>query len=364
VLQNIPRKIFDLGHIPHLPVYDIIPHMEKSNTISAWLKPTRLRLLVQWGFLAFCLFLGVQFGLFVQHYESFGATPSYIRPPGVEGFLPIGALVSLKYWLTSGRIDPIHPAALVLFLTFLALALLTRKSFCSWICPVGTLEESFWKLGKRLFGRNFKVWHWLDIPLRGVKYLLLAFFLKLILLDMPAAALQGFLAAPYWAVADVKMLHFFTSLSALSLGVIGLLALLSLFFKNAWCRYLCPYGALLGLFSYLSPLRITRDQHQCIDCGKCSTVCPALLEVHRKRQVLSPECTGCLTCVSHCPAPGALDMKVVWWRQPLPGWVFGLVVLAIFAGGVGSGMLSGHWETSLTHQDFQRLIPLAQRLGH
>lgn len=338
--------------------------MWKNQNITQWLKPTRLRPLVQWSFLAWCLFLGVQFGLFVRHYESLGAYPAYIRPPGVEGFLPIGALVSLKYWLTSGRIDPVHPAALVLFLTFLALALLTRKSFCGWICPVGTLEEASWKLGRRLFGRNFRVWPWLDRLLCGIKYLLLAFFLKLIVLDMPAAALAGFLAAPYWAVADVKMLHFFTSPSTLSLVVITLLVLLSLPIKNAWCRYLCPYGALLGLLAWFSPLRIERDRRHCTDCGRCSAVCPSRIDVQRKRTVRSVECTGCLTCVSHCPAPGALAMTIAWWRKPVPGWIFALLVLTIFAAGVGGGMLSGHWESSLTDQDFRQIIPLAGRLGH
>lgn len=91
----------------------------------------RLRLLVQWGMFAWCLLLGIQLGLFVRHFESGGAEAYYPRFPWVEAFLPIGALVSLKNWLVNGVIDPIHPAALVLFLTFLAMALLARKSFCS-----------------------------------------------------------------------------------------------------------------------------------------------------------------------------------------------------------------------------------------
>ena len=86
-------------------------------------------MLGQWVFLAWILFIGIRFGLFVQHFTSGGTAPFYSRPPGVEGFLPIGALVSLKYWLTSGTIHPVHPAALVLFLTFLAMGLLTRKIF-------------------------------------------------------------------------------------------------------------------------------------------------------------------------------------------------------------------------------------------
>ena len=324
-------------------------------------KVTHWRLLVQWVFLGWCIFLGVQFGLFVRHFEELGQTAYYPRPPGVEGFLPIGALVSLKAWLTSGYFDPVHPAALVLFLTFLAMALLARKSFCSWLCPVGTLSEGAWKLGRKLVGRNFRIWCWLDMLLRVAKYGLLLFFAKLVLLDMPAMALQGFLRAPYWAVADVRMLHFFTGMSMTSASIIIVLAVLSVFCQNFWCRYLCPYGALLGLFSFFSPLRIVRSKQSCTDCGACSRACPARIDVQKKTAVCSVECTGCLTCVETCPEPETL--KIGFWQRPLPGWSFALLVVAVFAGGVMLGKMSGHWETSLTYADYQRLVPMAHRLG-
>ena len=322
------------------------------------------RQLIQWGFLLWCVFLGVQFGLFVHYYESGGQASYYARPPGVEAFLPIGALVSLKAWVLAGHFDHIHPAALVLFLTFLGLALLSKKSFCSWICPVGALEEGLWKTGKRIFGRNFRIWTWLDIFLRFVKYALLLFFVKLILLDMPLQAISAFMSAPYWAISDVKMLHFFTGMSALSLGVVSVLALLSVFYKNFWCRYLCPYGALLGMISFFSPLKVRRSKDLCIDCGSCSQACPSRIDVQHKVSVHSVECTACLTCVGACPAEDALSVRLPLWKRAIPSWSFALIVLLLFGTGVVSGMLSGHWETSLTSLDYQRLIPMAGRMGH
>jgi polyferredoxin len=323
-----------------------------------------LRLLVQWSFLAWCIALGIQFSLFVRHFESSGQAAFYARPPGVEGFLPIGSLVSLKAWLTSGYFDPVHPAALVLFLTFIGMALLTKKSFCSWLCPVGTLEEALWKTGQKLFGRNFRIWNWLDIALRFVKHILLIFFIKAILIDMPAQALKGFLNAPYWAIADIKMLHFFTAPSTLSIIVIVVLAVLSLIYKNFWCRYLCPYGALLGLFSFLSPLKVIRNPGACTDCGRCSKVCPARIDVRKKEVVRSVECTACLTCVGNCPEPQALTTGIEQTKIQLPNWSFAVGVLAVFAGGVILGMTTGHWETALSYEDYQFLIPQASRLGH
>lgn len=326
------------------------------------MKASHWRQVIQWLFLGWCLFLGLQFGLFVRHFETRGAMSYVPRPPGVEGFLPIGSLVSLKTWVMTGHFDTIHPAALVLFLTFVAMALLAKKSFCSFLCPVGTLSEGAWKVGQRLFGRNRRIWPWLDITLLFIKYALLFFFVKLILVDMPAFALREFLAAPYWAIADVKMLYFFTRMSGLAMTVILVLTLLSVVYRNFWCRYLCPYGALLGLFSMLSPFKVSRRNATCTGCGTCSRVCPSRIDVQHKARVHSPECTGCLTCVSRCPEPATLQMS--FWSRPVPGVVFISVVVLLFAVGVLSGMLSGHWQTSLVYADYQQLIPQAWRFGH
>ncbi len=318
---------------------------------------------VQWGFFFWVLYIGLKFGLFVHHFESGGAAPYHSRPQGVEGFLPIGALVSLKHWMATGIFDTIHPAALVLFLTFMAMSLLAKKSFCSWLCPVGTLSEGLWKIGRRLFGRNFHPWTWLDVGLRGIKYLLLFFFVKIILLDMPAIAMGSFLKAPYWAVSDIKMLHFFTGMSATVMTFIAVTAALSLLYRNAWCRYLCPYGALLGLVSLMSPMKIRRREEFCTDCRLCSRTCPARMPVHRRGSIRSPECTGCLSCVGACPEE-ALAMNTPFHGKFAPSWVFPVLALSIYAGGIFIGMATGHWETSLTYQDYQRLIPMIPYLSH
>src|SRR4029078_7940487 len=103
-----------------------------------------------------------------------------------------------------------------------------------------------------------------------------------------------------------------------AVAVIGILLLGSVLVKNFWCRYLCPYGALLGLASLLSPLRIRRSLAACIDCGKCAKACPANLPVDQLVTIKSAECTGCLECVSICPAEGALGMCAFARKKPVP----------------------------------------------
>ena len=323
-----------------------------------------IRVVVQWCFFVWVAGIGIRFGMFINSVESGAVAPLVSRPPGVEGFLPIGALTSLKYWLASGEIHPVHPAAMVIFLTILLMSMLGKKSFCSWLCPVGTLSEVAHKLGRLLFGRNYSVWRWLDIPLRGIKYLLLLFFVKIILIDMPSEALGSFLDAPYWAVSDVKMLHFFTRMSVTTMVVLACLTALSLFYKMFWCRYLCPYGALLGLASFASPFKIRRDASGCTSCQRCTAACPAGLAVHSGTAVSSPECTGCLTCVASCPEKNVLAMQPVFWKQTLPLWVYPAAVVLFFMAGIAAGMANGHWYSSLSYTDYQQLLPLVPYLSH
>ncbi|RPI18679.1 MAG: 4Fe-4S binding protein [Acidobacteria bacterium] len=316
----------------------------------------------QIAFLAMNLVLGAQFYLFVRYYESGGNSLPVSRPPGVEGWLPIASLMQLKLFLSTLEIPTIHPAGLFLLLAFMAISLIFRKTFCSWLCPVGTVSEGLWLLGRRVFGKNLALPRWLDIPLRSLKYILLSLFLYAVL-SMPVAGIEGFLESPYGLIADVKLLNFFRFLGVTGAVVMAVLVALSVLIKNFWCRYLCPYGALMGLLSKFSPSRIVRSPDACIDCGKCTRACPSLIKVDKLIQVTSTECTGCYECVAVCPAEGALDMRFGKSRILGAKWV-AIGLAAIFLGFVGTAMMIGHWETSIASDIYFELIPHAAEFGH
>jgi polyferredoxin len=317
--------------------------------------------------------LGIQFLLWVRYCERGGSGLNVSRPAGAEGWLPIAGLMNTKYLLLTGHVPEVHPAAMVLFIAFLIMSILLKKAFCSWLCPVGTFSENLWKLGRRVFGRNLHPPKWLDIPLRGLKYLLLGFFVFLIG-TMSAEAIHDFMSTPYGLVADVKMLNFFRDIGQTAAIVIGLLILLSMLIQNFWCRYLRPYGALLGITSLLSPVKIRRDVEACIDCGKCERACPSSLAVDQLVQIRSVECTACMACVASCPAEGALQFSLVprkaatpaerWRRRALTPVAVAAAIAFLFLGMVVAAKATGHWQTDLPRQTYIDLVSHAREASH
>ena len=349
----------------------------------------RIRHTVQLAFLALNAWLGLQFILWVRYYETNGQSPYFSRPAGVEGWLPIAGIMNLKYFLVTHHISAIHPAAMFLLVAFLLSSLLLKKTFCTWLCPVGTVSEYLWRLGQSLFGRNLTLPRWLDIPLRSLKYLLLAFFLYVVL-TLSADVLQQFLLAPFGIIADVKMLNFFRHMSVIGIAILATIVLLSMMIKNFWCHFLCPYGALMGLVSMLSPVKIRRDPAACIDCGKCNKACPSNLPVAQLVTIHSAECAGCLSCIAACPAENALNFALPPRRTPtlsLPadaspaaqslaqsnarwhGRALGprtiVAILAIlFFSLIGIARVTGHWQTHISRDVYMHLVPNADSYTH
>ena len=318
-------------------------------------KRPSIRSSVQLGFFILTLAVGLQFFAYVAQMGR-GGLPTVQRPPGVEGFLPIGALMGWKRFIMTGNWDTVHPAAMVLLGVAAILSFFFRKSFCGWICPVGTLSEWLWKGGERLAGQNIRFPVWIDYPLRSIKYLLLGFFVYVILM-MDQGAIGAFLESPYYKVSDVKMLHFFTRMTALTATVLFILTLGSLLVRNFWCRYLCPYGALMGLFGWIGPTRVVRNESSCIQCGKCASQCAYHLPVNRKKRIRSAECIGCMECTRACPVSHTLGMKTIGLGKK--AWSVGtmaVVLLSIFICSVYAARITGHWQGQVSDEEFGRLL--------
>ena len=314
-----------------------------------------LRVLIQLCFLGFMLWLGIRFYQFACNISAGTATISGERPPGIEGFLPISGLLGVTAWIKGAGLNDIHPAAAVIFMTAIAASLLLRRSFCSFICPVATLSECAWKTGFRLLKRNLHPPSSLDIVLRSMKYLLLGFFAYSIVIAMSAESLSAFIHSDYHKTADFRLLDFFLHISPRALLIVVILFAVSFLVRNPFCRYLCPYGALLGLAALLSPFRVTRNSQSCVSCGVCSQVCPSRIDVMHKQSVATAECIGCWRCVSHCRVNEALSMRFAG-IYGVPGILYALLVVLFFCGGAHIGKATGHWHTSISISEYRQLL--------
>ena len=300
--------------------------------------------------------IGYQFYGFVRYCETFGETQFFKRPPGVEAFLPISSLLSLKYLFLTGEINPIHPSGLLIFIAILVISIFLKKAFCGWMCPFGFLSEFLIKTRKKMLKMEIKIPKLMDMLLRSLKYLLLLFFLWAILVKMDLVALETFIFSPYNKIADVKMLKFFTNISMTGFIVIMVLFILSFVFNNFWCRYLCPYGALLGFISILSPFKITRNMETCIDCKKCTKACPEYISVHTSNRVFSDECMACLACVESCPVENTLEFRLRRFGKKLSPFSLAAAILLIYISFVSFGMVTGHWENDISYHEYMMRI--------
>ena len=348
---------YDMEHTNNLPGSGIIPNMKGGR---AYIRVTRR--IVQSGFVALTVLICVKLYAFIFQFDpSAGYSGPYMeRPTGVDAFLPIGGFMELKYFIfTLGNIEPSHPAAMVFFLAIAVSSMFVKKGFCGWICPVGTLSEYTSMLGKKLIGSNRKMPRKADLGLMSIKYILMLAFVFLILV-MPVSYMVLFFMQEEFKLMDGRMLLFFMDASNLTLIVLGSLFVLTMFFKSFWCRYLCPYGALLGFLSYLSPFKVRRYEDKCTHCKACTKNCPMQIEVEKEEAVTSAECFGCMSCVSHCPEEGALEMTfkprktVHVLKRPL---MYAVVLFAVFYGIVAAGMALGVYKSRLPLDEYKHAVP-------
>ena len=139
----------------------------------------------------------------------------------------------------------------------LIFALFFGRVFCSAVCPHGALQDL-------MLIKPIKLPSWLEQALRLIPYIYLG------LAMIFAATGSGYIICQY----DPFVPIFRLSGSALMLSCgIGLLVL-GLFVGRPYCRFLCPYGVLLGLASNVSKCRATITPNDCTQCRLCEQSCP------------------------------------------------------------------------------------------
>jgi len=327
--------------------------LDGSRQLTAaprWLQVITSRWFVKLAFLVFFLYSVVQLLRFEKWARGEG--PFVARPEAVAGILPIGHFTSFFAWIRGGGWDVLLPAGLVIILMSLAVSLFFKRGMCGWICPVGTIWEGFAALGRRTMGRNVRIWRWLDIVGRALRYVL-AFAFLVFLFIVPLSEAVGFRALPYMWIADLKIIHIMGEPTWFL--VAGLAAVLSFIFGPVWCRYLCPLGGLYSAVGIASPCAVHRNAETCIECHRCSNVCHAFVEPEKTTRVYSAECDGCMDCVKVCPVEGCLEARALS-RVKIEPWVWPLLVVGLWLVIFGFAKATYNWDSRVPLDAYRQVI--------
>jgi polyferredoxin len=255
---------------------------------------------------------------------------------GLYGMTLLGSAYSESfYWLA-------------LPVVIISVTLLHGTVFCGWICPTGTVQDLAGWLRKRFPRRKERltrgklialatfvagflvllVWLGLrkqlmieDSSVHWAAMLILLCYLVLagVIDDRPSRKLRLFsLAAIFFTAVShlvvTSPVHFaFTARDDPASALTTLVILVSaLFVLRPWCRYLCPWGYLMGFLHRFSRLRIQQAPGRCTECGECNTSCD--VAAIKNGVVRLDQCQFCYSCVDHCPN-GGLRVVDMWNQQ-------------------------------------------------
>ncbi|NLI10732.1 MAG: 4Fe-4S binding protein [Elusimicrobia bacterium] len=303
---------------------------------------------------------GIKFHLFIKSLETGQVLE---RPPGADAFLPISSLMNIRHLFEFKSVHSAHPAGFFILLAALFSSWLFSKSFCSWVCPFGFFSEFLTNIRKILINKDFKIPVFLDYPMRGIKYLILTFFIYVIFFAMDADSIKLFLDSDYNKISDIKMYLFFAQITPFALKIILVLIVLTFFFNFFWCRYLCPYGALTALSGFLSLFKIKRTASGCVNCGSCADACPHNIKTDKINTVFSDDCTFCLLCVSSSKC-GVLNVSPIFSNKRISPYLVFFSVIFIFAFFKYFAVFQGLWQNNIKPQEYKVLYEKRNYLDH
>ena len=223
-----------------------------------------------------------------------------------EAYCPFGGMESLWGLLQQGEFScALGPLNLSMLIAVLLLALLAKKAFCGWACPIGFLGEILNRLGGSVYPTRPLPGKKLNGGLKLLRYpvLLLALFFTY---NTGELILRGY--DPFYAIFSGFTGH--GTLGWITITVTIGIVLGGLIVPMFFCRYLCPLGAVFDPFSRLGLLKIVRRKDSCTACGECALSCPQGLAPNQMLKIRHRDCTNCLECLDACPEDNTLELRL------------------------------------------------------
>jgi len=238
----------------------------------------------------------------------------WLGSASLHAYCPFGGVETLTALILNQKLLPkLHQSTLVIFGIITVLSVILGPVVCSYLCPLGSLQEWIGKLGRKLLGKRYNTF----INQRWNKYLSwlrYGVLIWVVYLSYNSLKLIFVEVDPYFA-----LFNFWSSEAAISgIIVLGITMLLSLVVERPWCRFACPYGAVVGLSNLIIPFNIIRKPSTCINCKKCDKQCPMGIEVSTQTVITDPRCIRCGACTSdqHCPIADTVIFNLRNHQEP------------------------------------------------
>jgi len=223
-----------------------------------------------------------------------------------ESFCPFGGVEGLYGLFTTGNFTcALAPLNLSIFLGVIGLTILTKRTFCGWVCPLGSISEWIARLADKVWKKRPRIPKTADRYLRLLRYPVLAIVLYYTY-TIGDLVFRGY--DPFYIIFS-GMGH--GALGWISIGTITVYVIGSFFQRMFFCRYFCPLAAVLDPFSKIGLLRVTRNSETCTDCTVCNRKCHFGLEPMVMRKVTHRDCVNCLECVEACPVKDCLEVRAL-----------------------------------------------------
>lgn len=225
--------------------------------------------------------------------------------PGAVGSCPLGALQNAI--ASSGYKAPYYMFGIILLY-----GIIFGRTICGYLCPFGLIQELLHKIPSPKVKKGI-----VTKCLSYLKYFILLIFVFIIPFwysfeSFPVPAFCKYICPAGTAEGAIGLLSNPQNADKISmLGLIferkfiilSIIILSSVFVYRSFCRFLCPLGALYGLFSKVSAIGIKVNSSKCTDCGRCIHVCPVDIKTAG-----DSECVSCGKCISTCPV-SAIELK-------------------------------------------------------
>ena len=226
------------------------------------------------------------------------------------------------------------------FILILILTLISGRTYCSFLCPLGIGQDIFSRVGGRI-KKKFRRYGYKK-PFTILRYLLLiitlvvtmvwgiyaitiidpysifgrfmTFFVRpvVIVLNNLAAGLFG--KFDLYPISNIPVTGFKLAAYSIPAAFFILVGTLSLTKGRLYCNMICPVGTLLGLISKISFFRIKFDETACTRCGRCTLGCKSSCIDFLKHNIDVTRCVDCFDCISICQDK-ALSYSVVKFKK-------------------------------------------------